>query len=332
MGDTEKGQRYGQVALRLAEKYGVDAWIGRVATLYFASIQNWSRPFHESLEPMRTARQISLASGDIEFGMINGNLSCFLEMDLVPIPKIVDTIRDYQETMTRYGQAVNLQMLQPTLSILLACSGESHGDFSMLEEAENRFKDVKISDSLLVLWYHYARMVAAYLFDDMDQASCEAQHCAKIVNKPAGSGDIAMPVLIDGLLTLEKCRRHWWNLAILLPRARRRICQLRRFASCSPVNFLGKLHLLRAEMASVLGRRNAAYMNYTSAIVLMRDAGFFLQLGLANELAGKHFLRLGDFQKADPFLREAVRVYRAWGGTAKADHLMAQVSDPRYKT
>lgn len=83
VGDTANGQRFGNLALRLTEMYQVEAWMGRVATFYFSSVQTWTRPFRESLPPMRAARQIALLSGDIEFAMVNANLTCVLELDLV---------------------------------------------------------------------------------------------------------------------------------------------------------------------------------------------------------------------------------------------------------
>lgn len=274
---------------------------------------------------MRAARQIALLSGDIEFAMVNANLTCVLELDLVPIPELLDTIRDYQETMKKHGQVVNLQMLLPSKTILLSCAGDMNGDVTVLEEANDLFKEEVDASSLVALWLHYARMLVAFLFGNIDQSSRSAELCSSLICHPVGSADTVMPCMVDGLLALEKCRRQWWNMPALVLRARRRIRQLRRFAASSPSNFLGKLHLVQAELASVLGQRDRAHMKYTSSIALFRDAGFNLQLGLANELAGKHFLRLKD-DRAKQFLNEADRVYRAWGGIAKADHLLAEVA------
>lgn len=323
-GDFENGQRFGTLALRLTERYQVDAWIGRVATFYFSSVQTWRKPFHESTESMRAARQIALASGDVEFGMINAILTFFLELDLVPIPDLVDTVRDHQETMRKHGQKVNLQMLQPSLLIILSCAGGDEGDVTVMEEAAEEFSKMVDSTTLVAQWHHYARMCVALLFGNIDEACRHRSLCPSLIAHPAGSGDIVMPCFIDGLLAVAICRRQRWKMPFLMLRAHRRIRQLRRFAAASPMNFLGKLHLLQAEVASLMGRNDRAHMLYTSAIVLMREAGFKSQLGLANELAGKHFLRLKD-ERAGQFLTEADRVYRGWGGIAKADHLVAEI-------
>jgi hypothetical protein len=277
---------------------------------------------------MRAARQISLACGDIEFAMINANLSCLLELDLVPIPDLLNTIREYHVIMKKFGQAVNLSMLSPSLLILLSCSGEDQDDFTVIQDAEQKvglFEDNVFDRAMVRQWCHYARMFVAYLFDDIDEATKCARLCASLVNRPMGSADVAMPCLVDGLITLERCRRQRWMLPYLLPRVRRRVSQLYHFATDSPSNFLGKFHLLTAEMASVLGQHNKAFLYYTSAIVLMRDAGFYIQLGLASEAAAKHFIRRNEIDRAERYILEAENVYRSWGGHAKADHLVMQM-------
>lgn len=326
-GDVKNGQRYGDLALRLTDRFKVDAWTGRVATLYYATVFVWRRPFREAIQPMRDARQIALACGDIEFALLNANMMCLLQIDRVPIPDLVDTIREYQETMKTFGQTVNLQLLQPTLYILLSCSGVTEGDFTVLQDASDRvgsFQEVLDPTSLVTMWIHYARMIVGYVFGDLDEAARCLRFCSSLVNNPTGAGDATMPCVIDGLMAIELYRRDRWKVGLLC-RIRKRIRQLRRFSAHSPMNFLGKLHLVQAEFASLQGRDQRAYFKYTSSISLYRESGVHLQLGLANELAGKHFLRLNETDMAIRFLKEAERVYRNWGGHAKADHLVAEV-------
>jgi tetratricopeptide (TPR) repeat protein len=229
--------------------------------------------------------------------------------------------------MKTFGQTVNLQLLQPTLYILLSCSGVTEGDFTVLQDAAERvgsFQEVLDSTSLVTMWIHYARMIVAFVFGDLDEAMRCLRFCSSLVNNPTGAGDSTMPCLIDGLMSIEIYRRHGWKVGLLC-RIRKRIRQLRRFAVHSPLNYLGKLYLVQAEFASLQGRSQRAYLKYISAISLYGESGVNLQLGLANELAGKHFLRLNETVMAIRFLKEAERVYRNWGGHAKADHLVAEV-------
>ena len=159
---------------------------------------------------MRVARQVSLACGDVAFAMIKANLSCLLELDFVPIPELLGRIREYQEIMKKYGQASNLEVMAPSLFILLSCSGERNGGFTVIQDAAAKtgpFKEVAKSESLVGQWCHYSRMLVAFLFDRIDEASHHVQFCSDLVKFPTGSGDTAMACFIDALVTLQKCRR-----------------------------------------------------------------------------------------------------------------------------
>ena len=46
-----------------------------------------------------------------------------------------------------------------------------------------------------------------------------------------------------------------------------------------------------------------------------------MQTALANERAGRYFLSVGDKENGTPFMKEAFRWYREWGGVLKLRHL-----------
>jgi hypothetical protein len=327
MGDVQNGQRFGELALGLTNRFNIDAWMGRVATFYYGTIFCWKQPFKEAIAPLKDARMVALACGDIEFAMLNANLLCLLELDLVPIPELLDSIREYQETMKTFGQTFSLQFLHPSLYTLLCCSGETNTEFAAVHETFHGSGDshlVTDSDSIFGRWINYGRLVVSYLFGSFDEAARYAEGCASLMERPTGCADASMPCLIDCLLAVQRLRKNRSNLALLI-RIRRRIRQLRRWTKEAPSNFLGKLNLVEAELASTCGRSRLAHSKYVSAVSLCKESGFYMQTALANELAGKHFLRREDDRSARRYLKEAVRIYRVWGGHAKADHLVAEV-------
>lgn len=328
IGDARNGRRFGDLSLRLAEQFDVDAWTGRVSTIYFSVIFSCNNPLREAVGPLDEARKVALNCGDIEFAMLNAVFSCVLQLDILPIPELIESIREYQETMKTYGQKLNLRQVDPSLWILLSCSGQKHGDISVLEEASERIvseqRNPGVSSSLVVQWLNYAKSLVAFLFGRPDEAMCFTKLYKTIADYPSGCGDCCMSCLVFCLILCQKLRENRWNLVLLLE-CNRRIRALRGWAAKSPFNNLGKVHLLEAEVASILGRNDRAHLKYVSSISIASQSGFYLQTALANELAGKHFLRLKDRAMATTYLEEAEKVYRSWGGHAKADHLAAEV-------
>lgn len=319
------------MALQLARKFQADAWMARVSAFYYATAFCWSNLFQDAIPPLQQARRVAFAYGDIEFALICTTLLSFVQFNLLPIPDLIASIRESQGTMQRYGQQVNLKLVQPQLYLLLACSGEISRDYAEWQKTpEGVAASYEAGDpgSLTASWIHYFRMTVALLFQDFDEAYRCSRKCQDLLENPAGCADTTMPSLMDCLLSVEVLRRNFWTVATHV-RVRKRVRQLHRWAVDSPLNVMGKLHLAQAELASVSGRRELAYMKYVSAIALSEKSGFLFQTALAHELTGKHFLRLDSKLLAARYLSEGVRVYRVWGASAKADHLVAEMKGAR---
>jgi len=301
--------------------------MARAAAFYYATTFCWRNPFQEAVAPLQQARSVAFSYGDVEFALISTTLLSFVQFNLLPIPDLVAAIRESQATMKRYGQQVNLKLVQPQLYLLLSCSGEISRDFSEWQKTPEGMMvvyEAGDSGSLNASWIHYFRMTVAFIFHDFQEACRCSRKCTDLLENPTGCADITMPCLLDCVLSIEMIRQNPWNVSRHL-RVRKWIRQLHRWATDSPLNVLGKLHLAQAEAASVYGRRECAYMKYVSAIALSEKSGFLFQTALAHELTGKHFLRIGSEALATRHLHDAVRSYRVWGATAKADHLVTEL-------
>lgn len=92
------------------------------------------------------------------------------------------------------------------------------------------------------------------------------------------------------------------------------------------MNFLGKVHLLKAELAVATGDHLSALAEFTSAVLYSREGSFIMQEALANERAAKYYFSRNETEKGTTYLREALRLYKEWGGVAKVEHLEAEFS------
>merc|ERR1712150_276008 len=99
-------------------------------------------------------------------------------------------------------------------------------------------------------------------------------------------------------------------------RSRRRIRAVRRhlkimqqWSQNCPENFIGKQFLLEAELAALRDDQPEAKSKYYLAIIQSRDAELLMQEALANELAGKFYLKTGNPNKAIGLFEEARRLY-----------------------
>jgi len=79
------------------------------------------------------------------------------------------------------------------------------------------------------------------------------------------------------------------------------------------------------------GRICCGHWQRISTILLSDEGGYVLQHALANERAGKYFLRRGEKEVGSGYLKESLSVYDKWGGKAEVEHLKkrAILSDKR---
>jgi predicted ATPase len=73
-GGTAFSFRCGQLALRLLEKFKCAEFVPRVYAPVYGFINSWKFEFSAALEPLKYAYDVGLATGDIEFAMVNASL------------------------------------------------------------------------------------------------------------------------------------------------------------------------------------------------------------------------------------------------------------------
>ena len=102
--------------------------------------------------------------------------------------------------------------------------------------------------------------------------------------------------------------------------------EIKRFEAwtrSNPENYGHKLALLHAEWASLVNDELEAARKYEEAIEGAAEQGFAQNEAIANELAARHYLALGQLRSARHFFREAAYAYERWG----ASDLVATLPD-----
>eukprot|EP00804_Cyclotella_cryptica_P020127 CCRYP_014899-RB/>CCRYP_014899-RB protein AED:0.03 eAED:0.03 QI:211/1/1/1/1/1/6/342/1334 len=93
---------------------------------------------------------------------------------------------------------------------------------------------------------------------------------------------------------------------------------LKTAADRSEWNFKNKVSLLKAEKLSCCLDNSAAEAEYDIAIAAAKSSKFIHEEGLACELAGMHYKRLKNNEKAVALFNRAERCYKYWGSQKKS--------------
>merc|ERR1712194_839034 len=130
-------------------------------------------------------------------------------------------------------------------------------------------------------------------------------------------------IFIHGLNSLQLLKRQ--NTARLRAIPKSAIKVLKAANSHSQWNFRNKVHLLEAESFSLLGNHGEAKASYAAAIISARSSRFVHEQGLACELAGLHYKKIGDNRSAMGYLKQAKQCYADWGSQMKVNSINHQL-------
>jgi ATP-dependent RNA helicase DDX31/DBP7 len=86
------------------------------------------------------------------------------------------------------------------------------------------------------------------------------------------------------------------------------------------------VQLLQAEQFSYQNHHDKAKASYAAAISSARSSGFIHEQGLACELAGYHFKKVGDSRSACGFFEQAKQCYTAWGSLVKVESVTRELN------
>ncbi len=259
---------------------------------------------------------------------MNASLYIWNSVDRVPIHEIEGRARSLTERMSFLGQDKGAYMLRPVWQMSLNFLGKAHGDPTeltgeVLKDADletllregGRGRTMHFNASLY-------KLMLAYHFSDFETAARYTTQ-ARLVYQTFGTLGAALARLYDSLALLEVMKQRQTRKG--MSAVTNHLKMFRYWAHRCPENNMGKLCLIEAEVARVKGDDWEAQAKYYCAILLARDGGILMEQALANERAGKFQLELGHRMKASEFLREALRLYREWGGIAKVDHLLEEI-------
>mmetsp|Transcript_29918 Transcript_29918/g.63460 ORF Transcript_29918/g.63460 Transcript_29918/m.63460 type:complete len:393 (-) Transcript_29918:234-1412(-) len=105
------------------------------------------------------------------------------------------------------------------------------------------------------------------------------------------------------------------------------ISALRSAAELSPWNFSNKVYLLDAELHSFERRYEEAKSSYAAAITSSCTSGYVHEHGLACELAGRHYKKIGEAQTALDFFQRSKQCYIRWGSQMKVESIIRQMEN-----
>ncbi|BAY11779.1 trifunctional serine/threonine-protein kinase/ATP-binding protein/sensor histidine kinase [Calothrix sp. NIES-2098] len=323
LGDIKSGYQFGELALKLVDKFETKEIKASVVNAVHCFIYPWQQHIKETLESLLESYQAGLDSGDKEFAAWSVFGYCahsyFIGTNLADLePKL----EFYSQAITQLNQETALQAhkiyYQAVLNLLNKSTQASRleGDLYSLSRMEAQQQAKNDKAGLFIVYVNQA--ILSYLFTDLEYGAEILEKAQQ--NLAAGIGLVTSVIFYfyDSLTALALASQASpQDKKRLLKRVVANQKKIKKWADHAPMNHLHKFHLVEAEKYRVLDRKTDATENYDRAIQLARANQYLQEEALANELTAKFYLEWGKEKIAATYMQEAYYCYSRWGSLAK---------------
>ena len=327
--DFDGGYKFGQLALKLIEKFNARELKPSIFFFVNCFIRHWQEHVRETLTLLE-AYKIGLETGDLQCAAWAIHSHCYLAY------YAGEELTGLEREMEKASAAISQIQQKPVLErhktywqAVLNLIGKSEHNCCLLGEHYNeetmRQVYLEINDRNALCEMYLQKLILCYLFQEYSQAVENSSMAEEYVGNTVGTINFAIFHFYDSLARLAifadvpKIQQQQ-----ILEKVATNQAKMKRWADLAPMNYLHKYYLVEAELASVLGRDRDAREYYDRAITLAHENEYLNEEALAYELAGKFYLARNLHHVARHYLQDAHYIYQRWGAVAKVKDLEAR--------
>jgi len=320
LGNLSSAEAFGQLALRLTERFNAVDSRCRNLVLYALFGQSWNHPWRDLRASFQEAVRAGLESGDLLFTTYACGWIHLWAPDL-DVKTSLEESSKYLAIIekTDYQNARDVACLSRQFWTNL--QGQSADPLSLSSEGFDeaaccaRMASVRNISGLGI--HALYKLKLCVLYGRGDEGIAIIKRSRPYIRALAGS-----PYMVEycvyafhACVAVASAPEHRTFARNTLHQLAR---QMRGWAAHAPENFRQHLLLMEAELARLGGDEAGATRFYEKAIAAARDGLFARYEALANESAARFFAQQGLAKVACLYLGEARYQYARWGATRKA--------------
>lgn len=327
LGNINLGYQFGQLAIRLLDKFPSGAIKGRVYAAFGSFIQHWKGDINSGLGNLMGGFKVGMETGELEYAgySIYQYCSCKLWIG-EPLDRVEEETGKYLKLMQQYQLEMAIQSIGIERQTALYLRGTNVERCYLVGDSFNELKmlpdSTKAKSFTTVCFVYNAKAMLNFIFRNYAQALDNSRLLEKYEEAAAGLYVIAVNKLYYSLSLLglypqaDKVeQKQYLKKVVSLQK------KMKKWAFYAPMNYQHKYDLVAAEKARVLGENTEAMDLYDRAIAGSATNGYIQEEALAYELAGEFYLSLGKQIISQAYLTKAYYGYIRWGALAKVKHL-----------
>mmetsp|Transcript_4325 Transcript_4325/g.8337 ORF Transcript_4325/g.8337 Transcript_4325/m.8337 type:complete len:384 (-) Transcript_4325:155-1306(-) len=311
-----------KLAISLLDRIESSDIIGRAYFIYYGLIAHYAEPIQSCGKWLSKGFEAGLSNGDTFSAFFCANHH--IRLSLIGGGNLSTLLREsdyYLSVVEQHGNIVSkrfFMMYRQTIRVLIDKGASNQNDDGANELCQgDSFSHKRMAETmnfhkaLQSFWLGYAERCHHYVLKLL-QTNVIGRHHRLII------------LFYHGISSFTMLKRQRTSKIQQIPKEA--IANLRAAAKDSKWNYGNKVHLLEAELSSHEGRNEDANSLYAAAIIASRSSRFVHEQGLACELAGFHYKKIGDLQRALGFFNQAKSCYAEWGSEMKVEGITRQLA------
>ncbi|MDZ8094194.1 MAG: AAA family ATPase [Nostoc sp. DedQUE05] len=325
----EKGYRFGQLGLKLLERFNDRKLYAKVINIFDVFVRHWQEPARKTIAPLREAIQVGLEMGDVEYACYNAASYCnYLFFIGEALEQVNQQQQKYIDLLLKFKQEYQIYFSQICRQLVLNLMGAAEDPLILVGESFDEQKMLPIlietQNGTLLFLLHLAKTILLFIFEDYQQALIHAQEAEKYLGNMVGFLQFAEHNFYYSLALLATCSNgNEAEQQSALEKVAENQKLMSQWAFHAPANHQHKYDLVEAERAKILGHLDAITY-YKKAIQGAKENDYIQEEALSNELAAKFYLAWGKEKLAADYMQQAYYCYAHWGAKAKVAHLEEQ--------
>lgn len=327
IGDIDSGYEFGQLSLKLLDKFDAKEYKAQTFVLYNCFISSWKLSAKSTLNEFEKTYFIGQETGQLDYACtaacVHNVYAYYSGQNLIDLERKMSEYKSFMNNI-KNKEALTTQSIyhQSVLNLIGSSNdiyylkGEAYDEDQMIPihletKDRNNLCDVYINKAIL-----------AYLFGEYKEALKNSVAAENYLDGVSATLSVPVFYFYNSLIMLSEFEKQsLFEKKQILKKVSVNQRKMKKWAKHAESNFLHKFYLVKAEQARVLGKTLEAINFYEKAIKLASDNGYIQEEALGNELAAKFYLYLGNKRIAKAYMEQAVYCYVLWGAGSKVNRL-----------
>lgn len=327
-GNPKKGLEYGEVGIRLAERFGNQDILAKCLFSNGFFLNHWVNPPSTNLPLLSKAITISYQTGDMVFYSYSVAAYILSLIDSgTPLDRVLNSVEHFFDSVQAMHVEDVFNLLVLLRQVIFALKGETDDPTSLnaVDFDESVFAEKLKSSSMQSIYavYLVQKLKLYYMYGQFDMAleiCSELQEYAQELMGLSVYPEYYQYYSLT-LLEIDARRQSGFNS---IHANQRKLAHWMRFA---PQNFRHRWLIVQGVWQYKRGHHEGAVQHLAEALQIAQRQGYVQDEALINEILGNIYIHTNQAMIRRMYLKNAYALYKHWGAVGKERNLRTCYTD-----